>query len=40
MACSQAIISCGIERVVYRTSYRDTSGVSMLMDAGLLVEQL
>src|SRR3954469_11838629 len=38
VACSQAIINAGVERVVYDQSYRDASGVQMMMDAGLLVE--
>jgi dCMP deaminase len=40
VACAQAIINAGIERVVYANPYRDTSGISMLMSAGLLVEQI
>lgn len=38
VACSQAIINAGVERVVYCYEYRDLSGVQMMLDAGVVVE--
>lgn len=40
LSCSQIIVNAGITRVVYSQQYRDTIGVDMLRDAGLVVDYL
>lgn len=37
--CAQAVLSAGIQSVVYREPYRDPSGLELLEDAGLVVIQ-
>lgn len=37
--CSEAIVQSGIKKVVYRQSYRDHSGLDLLIKAGVEVEQ-
>lgn len=38
--CAQLIIASGIEEVTFLETYRDTTGVSLLMDAGVAVGSL
>ena len=38
--CAKLIIQAGISRVVYDRSYRDTSGIDLLRQAGIKVEQI
>lgn len=38
--CSWMILSTGVTRVVYDVAYRDQSGLTVLDDHGVLVEQL
>ena len=38
--CSQLIIASGIEEVTFLEAYRDSTGVSLLMDAGVAVGSL
>lgn len=38
--CSKLVLQAGIKRVVYMNSYKDTTGVDFLMDAGLEVLQI
>lgn len=38
--CSQLIITAGLIRVVYNREYRDTSGLDLLISAGVTVDQL
>lgn len=38
--CCLDIIDSGIKRVIYKTEYRDTSGLNILRDHGIIVEQL
>lgn len=35
--CAKAIVNAGIETVVYNDQYRDTSGLSILIDSGVSV---
>ena len=35
--CSKAIVNSGIDKVVYCEEYRDTSGLDILVDAGVEV---
>ena len=37
--CAKAIINSGINRVVYREQYRDTSGLDVLRESGIEVYQ-
>ena len=37
--CAKAIINSGIDRVVYRDEYRDTSGIDVLKAAGLQIQR-
>lgn len=37
--CAKAIINAGIDEVVYRDEYRDTSSIEMLKTAGIAVRQ-
>ena len=39
-ACSAMIAQAGIKRVVYKEEYRDTSGIDLLKEHGIIVEQL
>lgn len=38
--CSKLMIQAGIARVVYSESYRSTSGVELLEEAGIVVDQV
>lgn len=38
--CSKLILQCGITRVVYKTKYKDYSGLDFLHEAGIEVEQI
>lgn len=38
--CCLDIIDAGIKRVVFKESYRDTSGIEILKQHGIIVEQL
>lgn len=38
--CSKLVLQAGIKRVVYMNSYKDTTGVDFLIDAGLEVVQI
>lgn len=40
LACAQLIINSGITRVIYSSSYRDTIGVDLLRDAGLVLDYI
>lgn len=40
LECAKLIINSGIKRIVYEMEYRDTSGLSLLVEAGLDVFQL
>ena len=37
--CAKAIINSGIDSVIYRDQYRDTSGIDVLEDAGIKVQR-
>ena len=37
--CAIAVINSGIKKVVYKTKYRDDTGISMLTEAGIAVEK-
>ena len=37
--CSEMIAAAGVKRVVYRDTYRDTSGISNLQNLNILVEK-
>ena len=37
--CAIAVINSGIKKVVYKTKYRDDTGINMLAEAGIRVEQ-
>lgn len=39
-SCSAMIAQAGIKRVVYREEYRDRSGINLLKEHGIIVEQL
>lgn len=39
-ACSAMIAQAGIKRVVYEEEYRDRSGIDLLQQNGIIVEQL
>ena len=39
-ACSAMIAQAGIKRVIFKESYRDTSGIEILKQHGIIVEQL
>ena len=39
-ACSAMIAQAGINRVVYKEEYRDVSGIALLKEHGIIVEQL
>jgi dCMP deaminase len=36
--CAKLIINAGIQRVVYKNEYRDTSGINLLKSAGIIVD--
>ena len=38
--CAKAIINAGISEVVYRSEYRDSSGIMLLKHAGIRVRQI
>lgn len=38
--CSKLVVQSGIKRVVFINSYKDTSGVDFLKEAGIEVEQI
>lgn len=38
--CSKLVLQAGINRVVYMNSYKDSSGVDFLREAGIEVQQL
>lgn len=38
LRCSSMIIQSGIKRVVYLETYRDTTGLDLLKDAGIMTE--
>lgn len=38
--CSKLILQAGVKRVVFMTSYKDTTGVDFLLNAGLDVVQI
>ena len=38
--CASMLASCGIKRVVYLEEYRDTSGIDILNECGILVDKL
>lgn len=40
LKCAQLIVNAGISRVVFSQAYRDTSGVALLIEAGVTVDQL
>lgn len=37
--CSAMMVQAGVRRLVYKTSYRDASGLSLLKDSGVRVQQ-
>lgn len=39
-ACSAMIAQAGVERVVYKEEYRDRSGINLLIEHDIIVEQL
>lgn len=40
LKCAQLIVNAGMTRVVYSQAYRDTSGIALLIDAGVIVQEL
>ena len=38
--CALDIIDAGIKRVVFKNQYRDTTGIQLLKEHGIIVEQL
>ncbi|TXC85148.1 deoxycytidylate deaminase [Luteibaculum oceani] len=38
--CSKLILQAGIKRVVFRTKYKDSSGLDFLEEAGILIKQI
>ena len=38
--CASMLASCGIERVVYLNEYRDTKGIDILKECGIVVDKL
>ena len=40
ISCSSMLASCGIERVVYLQEYRDTKGIDILKECGIVVDKL
>lgn len=39
-ACSAMIAQAGVERIVYKDEYRDRSGINLLIEHDILVEQI
>ena len=37
--CAMAVINSGIKKVIYKTKYRDETGINMIKDAGLEISQ-
>ena len=40
VSCSSMLASCGIERLVYLNEYRDTKGIDILKECGIVVDKL
>ena len=40
VSCSSMLASCGIERLVYLQEYRDTKGIDILKECGIVVDKL
>lgn len=40
VSCSSMLASCGIERVVFLEEYRDTKGIDILKECGIVVDKL
>lgn len=38
--CASMLASCGVKRVVYLEEYRDTKGIEILKQCGIIVEKL
>lgn len=38
--CASMLASCGVKRVVYLQEYRDTKGIEVLKQCGIIVEKL
>ena len=38
--CASMLASCGVSRVVYLEEYRDTSGIDILNECGIVVDKL
>lgn len=38
--CASMLASCGVKRVVYLEEYRDTKGIDILKQCGIIVEKL
>ena len=38
--CAKAIVNSGIEEVVYQQSYRDSSGINLLKECGIIVRKV
>ena len=38
--CASMLASCGVKRVVYLEEYRDTKGIEVLKQCGIIVEKL
>ena len=38
--CASMLASCGVKRVVYLEEYRDTSGIDILNECGIVVDKL
>ena len=39
-SCATMLASCGIKRVVYLEEYRDTKGIDILKECGIVVDKL
>ena len=39
-ACSAMVSQAGVKRVVYKEEYRDSSGINLLREHGIIVEQI
>lgn len=40
VSCSSMLASCGIKRLVYLEEYRDTKGIDILKECGIVVDKL
>ena len=40
VSCSSMLASCGVKRVVFLEEYRDTKGIDILKQCGIVVEKL